>query len=133
LFLHFDFVEAGTQNAHGFFAVFGLRLFVLATDDGVGRDVRDTHGGGRGVDRLAAWARGAEGVDAQIFGFDFDVDVFGFGKHGDGHSGGVDAALLFGRGHALDTMHSAFVLELGKYALTFDDGDDFFEATDGGF
>src|SRR5271170_4963357 len=133
LLFHFNFVEAAAENAHTFFAVLDLGFFVLATDHGVGRDVRDADGGIRGVHRLAAGAGGTEGVDAQVFGFDFDVDVFGFGQHGDGNGGGVDASLLLGGGHALHAMRAALILELGEDAVAFDDGDDFFQASGGRF
>src|ERR1022692_4100060 len=129
LLLHFDFVEAGAQHAHTFFAVLDLGFLVLATDYRVGGNVRDADGGVRRVHRLAAWAGGAEGVNAQIFGFDLDVDVFGFRQHRDGDGGGVHASLLLGGGNALHAMHAAFVLELRKNAVAFDDGDDFLQAS----
>ena len=54
--LSFDLVEAGAENAHGFFAVLDLRFFVLAGDDGLRRQVGDADRGVGGVDRLAAGA-----------------------------------------------------------------------------
>jgi hypothetical protein len=60
--------------------------------------VRDADGGISRVDGLASGTGGAEGVNAQVFGFDFDVYVFGFGKNGDGDGGSVDAALLLSSG-----------------------------------
>ena len=79
------------------------------------------------VHRLAAGTGRTERIDAQVFGFDLDVDVFGFGKNGDRHGRGVDASLLLGRGNTLHAMHTAFVFELGKNAVAFDDGDDFLQ------
>jgi hypothetical protein len=60
--------------------------------------MRDADGRVGRVDRLAAGAGGAEGVDAEVLGFDLDVDLFGLGQHGDGDGGGVDAALRLGGG-----------------------------------
>ena len=96
-------------------------------------NVRDAHRGVRRVHRLAAGAGRAERVDAQIFGFDLDVDVFGFGQHGDRDGRGVDASLLLGGGHALHAVHAAFVFQLREDAVAFDDGDDFFQAAGGRF
>jgi len=75
--------------------------------------VGDTHGGVGGVHGLAPGTGGTEGVDAQILGFDFDVDVVGFREHGYGCGGGVDAALLLGGGNALNTVYATFVFQLG--------------------
>src|SRR5262249_7933293 len=86
LLLHLDFVQAGAQHAHGFLAILNLGLLVLAADHRVGWNVGDTHGGVSRVDRLSAGAGGTERVDTNIFGIDLDVDVFGFGKNGDGYS-----------------------------------------------
>src|SRR5882762_1400311 len=110
--LHFDFVEAGTQDSHAFFAVLDLRLFVLAADDRVGGDVRDAHGGIGRVHRLSTGAGGAKGVDAQVFRFDFDVDIFGFGQHGYRDGGSMHATLLLRGGHALHAVDAAFVFQL---------------------
>jgi hypothetical protein len=77
--LGFHFVEARTQDSHGLFAVLDLRFFVLATDHGVGGQVGDADGRVGGVDRLTAGAGAAEGVDAEVLGFDLDVDLFGLG------------------------------------------------------
>src|SRR6266403_5131550 len=98
LFFHFLFVEAGAENAHGFGAIFDLRFFVLLRDDEAAGNVRDAHGGVRGVHGLAAGTGRAEGVDAQVLGFDFDVDVVGFREYGYGGGRGVNAALLLGSG-----------------------------------
>src|SRR6202008_3691307 len=111
LLFHFDFVEARAQHAHAFFAILDLRLFVLAADDGIRRDMRDAHRRVRRVHRLAARARRAEGIDTKVFGFDLDVDVFGLRQHGNGDGGRVDAPLLLGGWHALHAVYAAFVLE----------------------
>src|SRR5271155_6039436 len=95
--------------------------------------MRDANGRVGRIHRLAAWTAGAECINAQVFGFNFDVDVFGLRQHGDGDGGGVDASLLLGGGNALHAVDTTFVLELRKDAVAFDDGDDFFQAASGGF
>ena len=92
--------------------------------------MRDAHGGIGGVHRLAAGAGGAEGVDAQVLGFDLDVDFVGFGQHGDGDRGGVDAALLLGGRDALHAVHAALVFQLGVDLVALDGGDDFLHAAE---
>ncbi len=88
----------------------------------------DAHGRVSGVHRLAAGAGGAEGVDADILGFDLDFDFVGFGQHGDGDGRGVNAALLLGRRHALHAVHAALVLQPAVDLVAADQGDDFLQA-----
>src|ERR1700680_4707826 len=109
LLFHFEFVEAGAKDAHGFGAILDLGFFVLLGDDQAAGNVGDAHGGVGGVHRLAAGTGGAESVDAKILGFDFDVDVVGFRQDGNRGGGGVNAALLLGGGDALDAVDAAFV------------------------
>jgi len=45
--------------------------------------MRDANGRVCRVDRLTARAGRAEGIDAEIFGFNLDVDFFRFRKNGD--------------------------------------------------
>src|SRR5580692_968244 len=129
LFFEFHFIEAGTQNAHSLGAIFDLGFFVLLRDDETGGQVSDTHGGVRRIDGLAAGAGRAEGVDAQILGFDFNVDFVGFGENGDGSSGGVDAALRFGGRDALDAVYAAFVFKFLVIFFAVDGSDVFFYYT----
>src|SRR6266403_339594 len=126
--LLFLLVEAGAENAHGFGAILDLRFFVLLRDDQAAGNVRDTHGGVGGVHGLAAGTGGTEGVDAQILGFDFDVDVVGFREHGYGCGGGVNAALLLCGRDALDTVYAAFVFQLGVNLVALNGRNDFFYA-----
>src|SRR5205085_8739489 len=107
--LGLNLVQTGAKNAHSLFAIFDLRFFVLATDDRVRGQMGNADGGVSSVDGLAAGAGGAESVDAEVLGLDFDVDLFGLGqdRHGDG--GGVNAALGFRRWDALDAMDSRLV------------------------
>ena len=89
--------------------------------------MRDAHRAFRLVDVLPAGARCAIDVDAQIGLVDLHIDIFGLGQHGDGDGGGVDAALAFGRRHALHAMHAGFVFQPGEHAAAVDLGDAFLE------
>ena len=75
------------------------------------RLVENLHGGIRRVHALAAGAGRAANGDFQFLRLDFHVHLLRFGQHGDGAGAGMNAALRFGRGHALDAMHAAFVFE----------------------
>ena len=77
---------------------------------------------------LAARARGAVDVDAQVAFVDLHVDLLGFGQHRDGDGRGVDAALAFGRRHALHAVHAGFVFQPGEDVAAGDFGDAFLEA-----
>src|ERR1700719_1400484 len=128
LFFHFLFIEAGAQDAHGFGAIFDLRFFVLLRDDQAAGNVRDAHGGVSGVHGLAAGTGGTEGVDSQVLGFDFDVDIVGFRKHGHGCGGSVNAALLLGGGNALHAVHATFVFQFRIHFVALNGGDDFLDS-----
>src|SRR5580658_64760 len=56
LLLHLHFVESRTQNTHRLLAVLDLRLLILATHDGVRRQMRDAYRGVGCVDALSARA-----------------------------------------------------------------------------
>lgn len=128
-FLPFGVKEARGKQAHGFGAVFVLRAFFLAFDDGAGGQVGDADGGVGFVDVLAACAARAVGVDAQVCGVDvYCFDVFAFGEDGDGGGGGVDAAAAFGFGDALYAVRAGFEFEGGIDVLPGDAADDFFVA-----
>ena len=90
------FVEARAQDAHGLGAILDLRFFILLRDHQPAGNMRDAHSGIRGVHRLAAGARRAERINAQVLRFDLDVNFIGFGQHGNRGGGGVDAPLLLG-------------------------------------
>ena len=75
------------------------------------RLVRDPDGRIVAVDVLSAGTRRAESLDLQVLGVELDIDLVGFGKDGDGHRGGMDAAAGLGLGDALDAMDAAFVFQ----------------------
>ena len=80
---------------------------------------------------MAAGTGRAERIDAQILGFDLDVDFVRFGQHRNRRGGSVDAALLLGGRDALHAMHAAFVFQLRINFVALNRGDDFFHAADG--
>ena len=65
--------QARREHRHRLRAVAVLRAVVLALDDEAGRQVRDAHRRVGLVDVLAAGARRAERVDAQVGRVDLDV------------------------------------------------------------
>jgi hypothetical protein len=94
--------------------------------------VGDPHRRVGGVHALAARATGAEGIDAQVLGFDLDVHFLGFGQHGDRGRGGVDPAAGFGDRHALHPVDARFVPQAAVDALALDRRGHFLEAADAG-
>ena len=80
---------------------------------------------------LAARARGAERVDAQLRRVEHHVvKLVRFRQHGDRASRGVDAALCLGGRHALHAMAARLELELRVGALACDAHDHFLEAAE---
>ena len=125
-------VEPGAQHLHRLCAILDLRLLVLLRHHDAARKVGDADGGVGGVDALAARAARAEGVDPQILVVDLDVDLLGFRQHRDCDRRGVDAAARFRRGHPLDPMDAALVLQLAVRAAPLDHRDHFLEAAAAG-
>ncbi len=77
-----------------------------------GGQVRQAYGRIRLVDVLAAGARRAVGVDAQVRGVDcLGLDFVHLGQHGHGAGRGVDAALRLGGGHTLHAMRARLELQ----------------------
>lgn len=105
-FVNFHLEEATAEYAHGFELVFELGFFVLIRHDETRRDVRDPDGAIGGVDALASVATGAVDVDAKIARVYLDVGLLSLGQYGDSDGTGVDTALAFGDGHALDAVHA---------------------------
>lgn len=71
--------------------------------------MEDLDGGVGGIDVLAACAAGATDFDSEVVWVHIDIDVLGLGEDGDGDGGGVDTALCFGGGDALDAVDAGFV------------------------
>lgn len=87
-------------------------------------------GGVCGVDALATGATGAADFDPDFVRADLEINFLGFGKDGDGGSRGMNAALGFGCGHALDAVDSTFVAEPPEAALARNAEGDLFEAAE---
>ena len=85
-------------------------------------------GGRRLVDVLAARARRAECVNAQVFWVDLQLDLLGLGHDGHGDGGGVDAALRLCLGHALDAVDAALEFQAAVDVRPLDGKDDFLHA-----
>src|SRR5215831_10274761 len=89
--------------------------------------MREPHRAVGRVDRLAAGARGAEDVDAEIPLVDHEIDLLRLGQHRDGRGGGVDAALRLGLRHA---VHAALEFEPREHVAAADLGAAFLEAAE---
>src|SRR6185503_20428984 len=123
--LHLLLVEPRPQNAHSLFAILDLRFLVLAAYDSVGWDVGNAHRGISSVYGLAAWARGAEGIDAEVLGFNLDVYIFSFRQDRNRDCRCMHAPLRFSGGDALHAVNAAFPLQLRVHALAFNNGNHF--------
>src|ERR1019366_106905 len=119
LLLHFDFVQTRAQNAHAFFAVLDLRLLILTADHRVRRNVRDPDRRISRIHRLPARPRRTKCIDAQILGFDLDVDFFRFRQHRHRDRRRMHSTLLLGRRHALHAMHATLILQARISRTTF--------------
>src|SRR5208282_1511954 len=103
-----ELVELGAQELHGDFAVLELAALVLALHDDAGGDVGEADGGLDFVDVLAAVAAGAEGVDANVVGFEVNFNlVVDFRGDEDGGERGVAAGLLVEGRDAHQAVHAA--------------------------
>ena len=125
--------EAGAQDLHSFASVLELGAFVLADDDQSGGDVCQTDGGSHLVDVLSAVSAGVKDVDFDLGILDLDFGIFDLWQYGHGSGGGVQAALGFGNGDALDTMDAALHAEaaVGLFAVDLECG--LFDRSDAGF
>ena len=101
-------VQTRAKDLHGHLAVFVLAALVLALHYNAGGEVRDSHSGVGNVDVLAAMTTGAEGVDAQVFGFDDDFNlVVNFRYHKNGRKRSVPPRGLVERRNADKPVHAA--------------------------
>src|SRR4030095_7858921 len=125
-----DLEEPRLQHAHRLGLVLDLAALVLALDDEAGRQVRQAHGRGGGVDALASGTRRAETIHAYVFVAPLAVPVLGFSQDGDGGRGGVNAARGLRRRHPLNPVNASLVLELRVRALALDEDRDRLDAPD---
>jgi len=125
--LALDVVELGLEVLHRLATVLVLAL-LRGGHHHAGRDVGDADRRVGLVDVLAARARRAIGIDAQIGVVDLDLDILGFRQNRDGGGGGVDAPLRLGLRHALNAVDAALELQPAEHALAGDRGDDFLVA-----
>src|ERR1051326_3436940 len=72
--LQFEIVEPHAELFHGAIAILVLRALILALHYDSGRVVHDAHCRIGHIDVLAAGPAGTEGIDAQIFRADIDLD-----------------------------------------------------------
>ena len=103
---------------------------VLAFGHDAGRQVRDTHSRVGLVDVLATGAAGTVGVYAQVRRVDLDRYRFvGLRQHSHRAGAGVNAALGFGRWHALYAVSAGLELECAINIFALDAQYHFLEAT----
>src|SRR5713226_1761953 len=93
--------------------------------------MRDPHSRIRRVNRLAARARGAERVYAEVLGVDLNIHLVGFGHNDNCDGGGMNASLSFGSRYALHPMHAALVLQAAINPFPADQRDHLVKSTDG--
>ena len=79
----------------------------------------------RRVDMLSARARGPHGVDPDIVGLDFNVDVLGFRQHRNGCRRSVNATPRFGFRNPLHAVHPGLELEPREHAFAAHRGNNF--------
>ena len=70
------------------------------------------NGGRNFVDVLATVAAGAGGSDLDVIHVERDILGINLGKNDDSGSGGLNPAMFFGDGDALDTVGTGFPFEL---------------------
>src|SRR6266849_2092867 len=104
--LDFQIVEARAKHLHGHLTILALAALCLTPDDDVGRDVSDADSGFHFIDVLPAFAARAEGVHAQIFGPDVDLNaIVDFRNHEDRRKGSVTACRLIEGGDSNETVN----------------------------
>jgi hypothetical protein len=91
--------------------------------------VKNLYGRIRGVHALSAGAAGSANFDPNLIWTDLEFDLFGDRQNGNGCGRGVDAALGFGRGDALDPMDAAFLAHGGENGLAAYFENNLFEAS----
>ena len=109
--------ELSPQNGEGLFFVFVLRALVLDADNDACWEMHDSDGRLGCVDVLAAGSAGTHDVDPELVGLESaegvpsGVVVVHLGQDDDAGGRGVDTALCFCGGDALDTVDAGLVAE----------------------
>src|SRR5512145_3370068 len=104
---HLELVELRREHGHRLGAVAVLRAVVLALHHDVRRQVGDAHRAVGAVDVLAAGARGAVGVDAQVGGVHLDLDrLVDLGVDEHAGEGGMPAGIGVERALAHQAVHA---------------------------
>ncbi len=75
LLFQLHIINSGFQHLHGLFFILMLGAFVLALNNGVGRNMGDSYGRIGSVDVLPAGSSRSVGVDAQITGIDVHFNI----------------------------------------------------------
>ena len=110
--LQLDLVEAGLQHLQRLGAVLMLAALLLDGNGDAGGNVGDAHGRIGLVDVLAARARGAVGVDAQVLVDQLDLDVVvDLGIDPDRCKAGLAPCIAVERRDAHEAMHARFGLQ----------------------
>ena len=121
MFLLRQFGQPRGQDLHRHFLVLVLAAFILAGDNDIGRQMRDTDRRIRLVDMLTARAAAAVGVDPQILRVDFHSNILVQLRHDFQHR---KRCLAFPRRierrNAHQTMHAFFVLQIAVGVLSLD-------------
>ena len=82
---------------------------------------------------MSAGAGRTEGVNAQIFRIDLNVNFFSFRKNRNGDRRSVNASTGLSLRHALHAMHAGFMLQFRIDFLAFNQRDGFLHTADSGF
>src|SRR5438309_12048375 len=115
------FVELRFQHRHRLGTVAVLRAVVLALHDDAAGQVRDAHRAVGAVDVLAARARGAVGVDAQVVGVDLHLDRFvDLGVHEHAGEGRMPPGIGIERAFTHQAMHAGLGAKLAVRIVAAD-------------
>ena len=86
----------------------------------------------RGIRRVHSLTTGPPGTAhfyPNVFGPDFNIDIFGFWQHSHCRGRSVDTALSFSHRDTLHTMNTAFISQYSKDGLPAHLKDNFLETT----
>ncbi len=107
--LDFQIVKARAKHLHRQLAILALAALGLAPNDDVGRNVRDADSSLHFIDVLPAFATRPEGVNAQIFRPDVDLNaIVDFRNYEDGGKRSVSPRRLIEGGDSNETVNPGF-------------------------